>query len=169
MGRKISLQVPSKIEPRPPDHSNVISMTTISAISQSHAERCQEERKLEEEKGEEEEAGEMGEGEKFITSEELAQNRLSDRGRTNRRRNPQKFPDGSRNGCIAVHTSPPEMQEMSVFRGYTSGDPSLRLYIKNLSRQATEQVSFLSISISLPPSCLSTGPEICVWSLRRLE
>ena len=147
MGRKISLQVPSKIEPRPPDHSNVISMTTISAISQSQAERCHEETKVEEEE-EREEEGEMVEGERFITSEELAQNRLSDRGRTNRRRNPQKFPDGSLDGCIVVHTSPPEMQEMSVFRGYSSGDPSLRLYIKNLSRQATEQVSFLSISIS---------------------
>jgi U11/U12 small nuclear ribonucleoprotein SNRNP65 len=105
--RKISLHVPSKIQPRPPDVSAVVSTTTINVSSQLPGKSSRDEQEeYEEEKAEEEE-----EEEKFISSEELARNRLSDR----------------------------EMQEMSVFRGYSPGEPSLRLYIKNLSRQTTEQ------------------------------
>ncbi len=33
-----------------------------------------------------------------------------------------------------------EKQELSAFRNYSRGEPSLRLYIKNLSKQATEEV-----------------------------
>jgi U11/U12 small nuclear ribonucleoprotein SNRNP65 len=105
--RKIALHVPSKIQPRPPDVSAVVSTTTINVSSQLPGKSSRDEQEeYEEEKAEEEE-----EEEKFISSEELARNRLSDR----------------------------EMQEMSVFRGYSPGEPSLRLYIKNLSRQTTEQ------------------------------
>ena len=32
------------------------------------------------------------------------------------------------------------MKEMSIFRGYSAGEPSLRLYIKNLARHTTEEV-----------------------------
>ena len=33
-----------------------------------------------------------------------------------------------------------EMRESSVFRNYDPGDPSMRIYIKNLSKQVTEEV-----------------------------
>ena len=51
------------------------------------------------------------------------------------------------------HPLPPlEMKEVSVFRGYSAGEPSLRLYIKNLSRQTTEQVTFSTPSHLTPHS-----------------
>ena len=34
------------------------------------------------------------------------------------------------------------MRELSVFRGYSAGEPSLRLYLKNLAKQVTEQVLY---------------------------
>ena len=71
------------------------------------------------------------EEEMFITAGELAQNRLT------------------HEGIITIHSIlyypvfllPSEMQEMRVFRGYNPGEPSLRLYIKNLSKHTTEQVT----------------------------
>ena len=135
--RKIAFHVPSKIEPRPPDVSTIISTTTINVSPQLPGKSSHDEQEeFEEEKAEEEEEEEE---ERFISSEELAQNRLSDRG----------VVDVACHLLLiySLHSSfpppsvrPPEMQEMSVFRGYSPGEPSLRLYIKNLSRQTTEQV-----------------------------
>ena len=48
---------------------------------------------------------------RFVSSSELRKNRLSSR----------------------------EMKELSVFKRYSSGDPSCRLYIKNLSKQVSEE------------------------------
>ena len=77
--RKIAFHVPSKIEPRPPDVSTIISTTTINVSPQLPGKSSHDQQEeFEEEKAEEEEEEE--EEEKFISSEELAQNRLSDRG-----------------------------------------------------------------------------------------
>ena len=35
---------------------------------------------------------------------------------------------------------PPEMDDLSIFRNYKEGEPSRRLYIKNLAKQVTEEV-----------------------------
>ena len=74
--RKISLHVPSKIQPRPPDVSAVVSTTTINVSSQLPGKSSHDQQ----EEYEEEKAEEEKEEEKFISSEELARNRLSDRG-----------------------------------------------------------------------------------------
>ena len=34
-----------------------------------------------------------------------------------------------------------EIEENSAFKNYTQGEPSMRLYIKNLAKQVTETVS----------------------------
>jgi hypothetical protein len=33
-----------------------------------------------------------------------------------------------------------EMESVSIFRSYQTGEPSRRLYIKNLAKQVTEEV-----------------------------
>lgn len=38
-----------------------------------------------------------------------------------------------------------ERQELAVFRSYNPGDPSPKLYIKNLARQVTEEVSVTTL------------------------
>ena len=83
---KISMNVPSKIEPRPPpEDSTVVSMATSDSSfpqvfgKSSHVQKEADEEEEEEEEGEVGE-GEVGEGERFISSEELARNRLSEKG-----------------------------------------------------------------------------------------
>ena len=75
---KISLNVPSKIEPRPPDPSNVVSIATISDAPPPV--QLTSPREREERGGGAEEEDERDEELTFISSEELARNRLSQRG-----------------------------------------------------------------------------------------
>ena len=55
----------------------------------------------------------------------------------------------------------PEMDDLSIFRNYKEGEPSRRLYIKNLAKQVTEEVrtgikqSFIQNIMVNPASFLS--------------
>ena len=55
----------------------------------------------------------------------------------------------------------PEMDDLSIFRNYKEGEPSRRLYIKNLAKQVTEEVrtgikqSFIQHIMVNPASFLS--------------
>lgn len=108
--KKISLNVPDKIDPRPLDQTNIVSITTINA-SLTNIRPLQPVAATTETSDEATQLEDDEEEEMFITAGELAQNRLTHE----------------------------EMQEMRVFRGYNPGEPSLRLYIKNLSKHTTEQ------------------------------
>ena len=41
---------------------------------------------------------------------------------------------------------PTELQEHSIFKNYSPGQPSMRLYIKNLAKQVTEKVCLTHLS-----------------------
>ena len=160
------------MEPRPPSDQTVISIPTVhDAIPPLPQLPAQLEGEGEERgrgRGEEgEEVDSAEETPKFISSEELAQNRLSEGGKP-------PPPPSFRLACHPLPLS--EMKEVSVFRGYSAGEPSLRLYIKNLAKYTSEQVYHVH---SLSAMCdtvqwfshsdTTSGPEICVWSLHRLE
>lgn len=40
----------------------------------------------------------------------------------------------------SIHLSCTELRENSLFKSYSRGEPSMRLYIKNLAKQVTEKV-----------------------------
>ena len=69
--------------------------------------------------------------EQFITLIELQSNRATTEGRPKR--------DIKQQFLLLYFL---EIEENSAFKNYTQGEPSMRLYIKNLAKQATETVSY---------------------------
>lgn len=157
MTKKIALHIPTKIEPHPPVQQTIVSIesnTLLPVVSGSglSAGAISIQRgggEVEEEEGGGEggdETEDRDEERKFISSEELAQNRLPEHGKSS-------YPSP-----LPCHLPPPslptELRELGVFKGYSPGEPSLRLYIKNLARQTTEEVGYhctlLSADVSAP-------------------
>lgn len=94
----------------------------------------------------------------FITADELKENRLTQDGMENTREHSLRkkalapFPYDTSflchrlytcTGCVCIYTMyvPTDLSSHPVFRNYSRGDPTTRLYIKNLAKSVTEQVS----------------------------
>ena len=58
-----------------------------------------------------------------------------------------------------------ERQELAVFRSYSPGDPSPKLYLKNLARQVTEEVGVTARFKWIFNYCIVYVPDIITVTL----